>query len=735
VRRKLDLPDAMFDTAALYFADFALHLARRGYYGDGEPEALAAAHAEAALRAPVRSERRLPDGRIVEEHGATTPGGFLITTYADVTAARQAMAELQVSRERLARALDASEIGLWEYDVASRHVYLSGRWAQMLGLPAQDQVCNLDVLTGMVPAEDLPGMRESQLDLLRGRKTRLAEEHRMLAVGGVTIWLLTEAQVTERDPDGRVRKVVGASKNITHRRHSEEAVRQALAAAADASRAKGEFLATMSHEIRTPINGVIGLAQLLRDTRLPKRQSRYVSMIYSCAKSLLGLVDNVLDFSKIEAGRLTLVDSQADLRVLVREVADVVSWRAAEKDLAFNVEVSPTAPACVLVDIVRLKQVLLNLLGNACKFTHAGSVSLRVDVVEAGADARLRFVVADTGIGIGPADQARLFTRFTQADGSARRRYDGTGLGLAISRELARLMGGDVDLVSRPGMGSTFTLEIPLRVGHPEPEPEHDAPRSRSSASILLVEDNDVNRVVAQGLLAALGYSRVDTAEHGLEGLAACERKAYDLILMDCQMPEMDGLRATMEIRKRGWRMPIIALTAHAMSGDRERCLMAGMDDYLTKPIEPKLLGDMLSHWLESAGSEQEAGCEAPQAGDVYDARALQDRFLGNVPLFQQARRMFLDRAPDTLRGIVYAALQRDARRVVESSHQLKGSAATVGAARLAALCARAEKAGLDPDAAHAWLDTAQAELIAYERASTAHAVKQVQALPRRAET
>jgi signal transduction histidine kinase/DNA-binding NarL/FixJ family response regulator len=722
VRQMMAVPEQIFNAPDADFRSICLYLARRGDYGPGDPEVLAQRRVEAAMASSGHhSDRRLPDGRIVEVRGNAVPGGYFVATYTDVTATRRATQELNSHREQLARALGAADAGLWDWNTATGQVYLSGRLSELLGLPAEDRIADADDILRLVPEGERPHLLAAQRELLRGGTPRFAEEHSVRGAGGERVWLLSEGQVAERSPEGRALRVVGISRNVTQRRRADEALRRALDAAGEASRAKSDFLATMSHEIRTPINGVIGLAQLLQGAQLPARECGYVAMIHSCAKSLLGLVDNVLDFSKIEAGKLTLRESQSDLPALVREVADVVTVRAAEKDIAFTVQMAPGVPSAALLDAVRLKQILLNLLGNACKFTHAGGVSLRVDVAGAGAERKLRFAVTDTGIGIAEADQARLFTRFTQADASVRRRYQGTGLGLAISRELAWLMGGDVHLESRAGVGSTFTLELPLREAQPVAAREERAgPSVRVDAQILLVEDNEVNRVVAKGLLAGLGYMRVASAENGLEALDACERRDFDLVLMDCQMPEMDGLRATMELRKRGVDTPIIALTAHAMAGDRERCLMAGMNDYLTKPIEPRLLGEKLAQWLGS-GDAGDAAPAAPAPAprvEPYEAGTLQNRFMGNQPLWEQSRRMFLDRAGPALQSIADAAAAGNAKGVAEAAHKLKGTAGTVGAPRVASICAKAEAEGLAADVVVEWLNAAQAEVAAYERAS-----------------
>ncbi len=720
VREMLQLPEALLAQPHASFQALALHIARRGDYGSGDP----ADHVAERIRimrsgATHRDERRLPDGRVVEIHGRHMPDGRVVTTYTDVTEARAATTQLKVSQQRLTLALDASQLGLWEYDATTGELQLWGRWAGLLGLPGNAVLRDTADVQRLLPPEDAARLLEARRALFKGEVPRLSIEHRMHTLQGKTVWLHTQGQVSQRGADGRVLRLVGTCQNITPRREADQRLQDALAAAGEASRAKGEFLATMSHEIRTPINGVIGLTQLLSQAALPAREAGYVGMIDSCAKSLLGLVDNILDFSKIEANRVTVSEAPTDLRALVREVADVFTVRAAEKDIGFSAQVGAQVPGHVLADRDRLRQILLNLLGNACKFTVRGS--FRLDVRADGG--QLAFAVSDTGIGIAPADQARLFTRFTQADSSAARRYQGTGLGLAISRELARLMGGDIALDSQPGSGSTFTLRLPLQPvllpAAPAPAPCTPAP---APARLLLVEDNEVNRLVAQGLLAGLGYHAVDVAEDGLQALEACAAAPYDLVLMDCQMPGMDGFQATAALRARGLRMPIVALTAHAMAGDRDRCLQAGMDDYLTKPVEPRLLGEKLARWLAPA-SAPGAGeaAPAPAAADTaagppaWDPAALAERFLGNTALFGRARQIFLARTAETLAELLAAA---EPAAVGRLAHKLKGSAATVGAPALAALCAALEASPVAGAALDGWRREAEAALQAWSEAT-----------------
>lgn len=616
--------------------------------------------------------------------------------------------------EQLSRALDASGLGLWELDLRTRQVYLSRSWAQLLGYPAQEMVLGEEAALKLLPAEELPRLWAEWRKMFKGASGHMSLEHRHAKANGERIWVLTEAQVAERGPDGRVVKVVGTCKNITARKQRDADLRAAMDAAAQASRAKSDFLATMSHEIRTPLNGVIGLAQVLSTSRLPASEAEAVRMIDSCAKSLLSLVDNILDFSKIEAGKLTLEEVPTDINALVRELGDLFRVRATDKGIRFRAGLAPGVPQWVLADPGRLRQILLNLLGNALKFTSEGSFSLHVSKVRRGEVEHLAFAVADTGIGIPKADQARLFTRFTQVDASASRRFQGTGLGLAISRQLGQLMGGEVELDSAPGEGSVFTLRIPLRpAAAPAAKPVDSNRACRVDARILLAEDNEVNQLVAQRMLASLGYQSVTTVDDGLQALAAWDRQAFDLVLMDCQMPGMDGLQATRELRARGIQVPVIAFTASATSGDRDACLEAGMNDYLTKPVERAVLADKLLRWLEDV--PEAVAAPAPAGVPVFDARVLDDIFFGEREMYEQARGLFVRQARPMLEQLAPAIAAADWDAVRHLAHKIRGGAGTLGACLLAQLCGKIEEAVGDTNAPHgAWAQEAASAFEAY---------------------
>jgi PAS domain S-box-containing protein len=695
-RRMLDLADERFVASNEDFASLVGHLAVTDEAGrPGTLQDIVAGTGQRGRR-HHRRERTGPDGKVLEVQARSMPDGGVITIYTDVTPERLAVRELRASEGRLALALGAASLGLWEYDMETQQVFLSRGWARMSGFPERDSIVDARTTRALFPPEDLRLLADVYGQLQSGAVSRFTLEHRMYTASGEAVWMLTEGEASERDAQGRPLKVVGTSKDITERKLAEAELHAALAAADQANRAKSNFLATMTHEIRTPLNGVIGLTQLLAGASLPPMESDSVAMIDSCAKSLLSVVDNILDFSRIEAGHLTLEEVPTDLRKLIHEIGDVFSVRASEKGLRFELVVANAAPQWVAADPGRLRQVLLNLLGNALKFTTHGGFSL---AVQPGADARrLEFVVSDTGIGISQEDQARLFTRFTQVDDSRARRYQGSGLGLAISRQLAQLMGGDITLWSEPGRGSRFTVSVPLRAVMPAQDvAQPAAQRVARTARLLIAEDNEVNQLVARRLLQSLGYADITIVANGREAVQACRDGAFDLVIMDCQMPEMDGLQATRALRALGVKIPILALTASATLGDRDQCLAAGMDDYLTKPIELPVLADKIERWL--ARLALPAPAPQPAAPRVFEVRAVEDYFLGDAELFAASREIFARQARTGFDEMRAALASADVAKVRFLAHRLKGSAGTIGAPLLAELAARIEDPQTGQDA------------------------------------
>ena len=539
---------------------------------------------------------------------------YFLSVARDISRRVALEADLKKRENQLWFALNEASDGLWDWDVATGAVFFSPQLKRMLGYGPDEMAPVLDTWSRNIHPDDAARVMAVIGEHLSGRRARYDTEYRLRSRNGDFLWVLDRGRVCERDASGAATRVVGMVQDITGRKQTEaelarhrlnledlvqertEALSIAKDAAEAASRAKTRFLANMSHELRTPLSAIIGMTGLALQRADDPQLRSHLAKADQASQHLLGLIKDLLDISRIEAERLVLESTNFALDALLASVSQLNGHRAAEKGLALRIEAGPELVGRWFCgDPLRLKQVLLNLVDNAVKFTTRGAVTVRMQGREQ-PDGRvqLRVDVVDTGIGIAPDVLPRLFTAFEQADNSMTRRYGGTGLGLAISKRLAGMMDGAIGVDSQPGRGSTFWFTVLLRPGQPQARPavlQADAleqlQQQHRGARALLAEDEPVSREVMDHLLRHAGMV-VDIAIDGSQAVSQARAKAYDLILMDMQMPVVNGVEATRAIRADSLNRntPILATTANAFDEDRQACLEAGMNDHLPKPID-----------------------------------------------------------------------------------------------------------------------------------------------------
>jgi len=637
--------------------------------------------------------------------------------------ASSATARMRLSDQSLRALAEHVPIGMFDLGPDGTVQWVNSRTLELLG-EHDRSAAEIDDWSSFIHPDDVEEVAATYRRCLTD-KVGVHFRHRVRPQNGEVRWV-EQRGTPIIDENGDLVRVVVSIDDVSGAVELEDRLTDARDAAVEASRLKSEFLANMSHEIRTPLNGVIGMANLLLEGDLEPEQRSRVATLRTAANQLLGLLNDILDLSKIEAGRLELETTTFDLREAIGDVMRLHSSAAHDKGIGFTSDIHQDVPALVTGDPVRIRQILDNLIGNAVKFTNEGQIRLEVSARQVSVrQAALRFDVRDTGVGISAEARRSIFRPFRQADASTTRQFGGTGLGLSICRQLVEMMDGELSVETTVGEGSCFTFAVTLTVERwddevpPPPAPELGDVGGPGGVldtelRLLLVEDNIINQQVALGLLAAKGWA-IDVANNGIEAVEAVESanaadSPYDAILMDCQMPRMDGYEATQRIRRiEGDRRhtPIVALTAAAMKGDRERCFAAGMDDYVSKPVSVAALEDALARRLapepsrpsprvvtdtddaDGPGADDGADDAAP---DVINWRAVHELSVIDG-LLQRSAARFLEYSPVEIGELRNTVARRDFAQAKAIAHKLKGSSATVGVARLAAALAEIEAA------------------------------------------
>lgn len=604
----------------------------------------------------------------------------------DVTAQFQQASALADSEARFRRLAESAPVGIFRADAAGDLIYINPGWAAKVGKTVEEMLGRgwLDAVQDLVPLREDPPFKGFQPGELRRRVIRFR------AADGSDLWMETYNSA-EFDEQGEIKGYYGAAVDVTDARQLEADLRLARRKAEDAASAKAAFLANMSHEIRTPMNGVLGFTELLEQSNLDNDQRNYVQLIAESGRAMMRLLNDILDISKVDAGLMRISVEPIHLRHKLAGIVKLMDPIGAAKGLEVSLDIAPEVPTWIMGDALRLRQIVLNLVGNAIKFTEQGSVRVVVGATDAGRS--LQIDVIDTGIGIAADSQPMVFQEFTQADSSIVRRFGGSGLGLAISRQLVELMGGDISLTSTLGVGSTFRVVVPLVAADPpeldnyatatDAAGKHSTP---SSCRLLVAEDNEINQQLIEAMAANMGFVAhiVPDGAEAVRAVAAAEASGapYALVLMDLQMPVMDGLTATRTLREQGYdakRLPIVALTANAYPEDIAHCMAAGMQAHLAKPLRSRDMVEAIDRFAVTAPVTRAAVNATPN--DAIADPTLTEKYRAR----KAALRKLIDALDEQNIDLRWSQL-------ASSLHQLAGVAAIFGEEQLGATAAVMEK-------------------------------------------